>query len=117
MVCAPQQSLPLRTNSNHITYVLGAAESDTGDAGNVLQAKLGNGLASLLLATGGNVDSRAGGDGGLSLGLGVAALNVGLGDLLIGKLFNTGIGHCECVVGDLKKSELRVKELVGAQSK
>ena len=79
-------------------YVLGSAERDTSDAGNVLQAELANGLASLLLVARVDGDSGTAGDGGLvaSLRLGGAAgiLNVGLGDLLIGKLFNTGVGHC-----------------------
>lgn len=81
------------------SYVLGAAESDTGDAGNVLQAELGDGLASLLLVTGVDGDSSTAGNDGLiaSLGFGVA-FDV-LGNLLIGELFNTGVGHCVCMWG------------------
>lgn len=83
------------------TYVLRAAEGDTSDAGDVLQAELGNGLASLLLVTGVNGDRSAAGDGGLLAGLGLvraaSVLDVGLGDLLIRELFNTGVGHCECM--------------------
>lgn len=88
-----------------LTYVLGAAESDTGDAGDVLQAELGNGLASLLLVARVDGDGGAGGNAGITgLGLGVADLLNVLGDLLIGKLFNTGIGHCE-YVGESKGFE------------
>lgn len=80
------------------TYVLGAAEGNTGDAGDVLEAKLGNGLASLLLVARVDHDRGTAGDRGLNLTLGLGvALNVGVGDLLIGKLFNAGVGHCECV--------------------
>lgn len=79
------------------SYVLGTTESDTSDAGNVLQAELANGLASLLLVARVDGDSGTTGDGGLiaSLRLGGAAgiLNVGLGNLLVGELFNTGVGH------------------------
>ena len=90
------------------TYVLGAAESDTGDAGDVLQTQLANGLTGLLLVARVDGDIGATGDGGLlaRLGLGGAAiLDVGLGDLLIGKLFNTGVGHCECVDEPIEKFE------------
>lgn len=81
-----------------LTYVLGAAEGDTGDARDVLQAELGNGLASLLLVARVDGDGSAGGNAGITgLGLGVADLLNVLGDLVIGKLFNTGIGHCEYV--------------------
>lgn len=86
------QEQPHRT-----TYVLGAAEGDTGDAGDVLQAKLSDSLTSLLLVTRVDSDGGAAGNGSLalaSIGVGVAALlNVGLGDLVIGEFFNTGIGH------------------------
>jgi len=91
-------SMPAFSTVGAMTYVLGAAEGDTGDAGDVLQAELGNGLASLLLVTRVDGDSSAGGNAGVAgLGLGVATLLNVLGDLLIGKLFNTGVGHCECV--------------------
>jgi hypothetical protein len=63
----------------------------------VLQAELANGLSGLLLVTGVDGDSGTSGDAGLltSLGLRVAAsvLNVGLGNLLVRELFNTGISH------------------------
>lgn len=78
-------------------YVLGAAEGDTGDARDVLQAELGNGLAGLLLVARVDGDSSAAGDDGLVASLRLrVALDV-LGDLLIGKLFNAGVGHCECI--------------------
>jgi len=77
------------------TYVLRAAEGDTVDAGNVLQTQLSDGLAGLLLVTGVDSDGGTSGDVGLAgLGLGVTALLDSLGDLLIGELFNAGIGHC-----------------------
>jgi hypothetical protein len=85
----------MRGRSN--AYVLGSAESDTSDAGNVLQAELANGLASLLLVTRVDGDGGAGGDVGLiaSLRLGAAAgiFNGVLGSLLLNDLFNTGVGH------------------------
>lgn len=96
-----------------MTYVLGAAEGDTGDAGDVLQAELGNGLASLLLVARVDGDSSAGGDAGIAgLGLGVAALLNVLGDILIGKLFNTGVGHCEYVSESVEIRKGRVSMVV-----
>jgi hypothetical protein len=78
-------------------YVLGTAESDTSDARDVLQTELANGLASLLLVARVNGNSSTTGDGGLLTGLGLrgvgGVLDVGLGDLLIGELFDTGVGH------------------------
>jgi hypothetical protein len=78
-------------------YVLGSAESDTSDTGDVLQAELANGLAGLLLVARVNGDGGTTGDGGLlaSLGLRVAAgiFDLGLGDLIVREFFNTGIGH------------------------
>jgi hypothetical protein len=80
------------------TYVLRSAEGDTGDARDVLQAELANGLTGLLLVAGLDADGGAGRDVGLLAGLGLGAaaglFDVGLaGDLLIGELFDTRIGH------------------------
>jgi hypothetical protein len=76
--------------------VLGAAEGNAGDALDVLQAELGDGLASLLLVPVVNGDGSACGDVGLAslrlvvrLGLDVDVLLLGL----IGELFNTGVRH------------------------
>ena len=81
------------------TYVLWSAESDTGDAIDMLQSKLGDGLASLLLVA--RVDSDRGtcGDVGLallSLRLVAGVLLLDLGVLLlglVGELFNAWVGH------------------------
>lgn len=78
--------------------VLGPPESDPGDALDVLQAELGDGLARLLLVPVVDGDGSACGDVGLAgLGLGLGAL-VGLDVdvLLLGlvdELFNTGVRH------------------------
>src|SRR5699024_823780 len=78
------------------SYVLRTAESNTGDARDMLQTKLANGLAGLLLVPGMDGDRGTAGDGGLlaSVRVRVAAgfLDV-LGGLLIRDFFNTGVGH------------------------
>jgi hypothetical protein len=77
------------------TYVLGAAESDTGDARDELQAELANGLAGALLTTGVNSDGGTGGDVGLITSLGArvrVALDV-LDDVVIVDFFNAGVSH------------------------
>ena len=82
------------------TYVLGAAEGDTGDTGNTGEVQLLESLASLLLVAGVDDGRRTGGEVALaSIDLGVTAavvlnvLDVGLGDLVIGELFDSGVGH------------------------
>jgi hypothetical protein len=80
------------------THVLGPAEGDACDALNVLQTKLGDGLASLLLVAGVDSDGGALGDDSLALALGLVAGLILL-DLdvlllgLVGELFNAGVGH------------------------
>lgn len=84
-----------------ITYVLRSAESDTGDALDTLQVQLLDGLARLLLVAGVDYGRRAGGAALTRLDLGVGAvivlllLDSGLLGVLVGKLFDTGVGHCE----------------------
>lgn len=85
------------------THVLRSAQSDACDALNVLQAELGDGLASLLLVAGVDGDGGALGDHGITLLFGVAGLI--LLDLnvlllwLVGELFNAGVGHfCDVVI-------------------
>ena len=79
------------------THVLRSAEGDACDALNVLQAELGDGLASLLLVAGVDGDGRALGDHGIALLLGVAGLILLDLDVLllglVGELFNAGVGH------------------------
>lgn len=83
-----------------VTHVLGPAESDAGDALDVLQAELRNGLAGLLLVARVDGNLSTGGDAGVAGAL-VARLGAGLlignlGDLLlglVGELFDTGVGH------------------------
>jgi hypothetical protein len=80
-------------------YVLRTAEGDTSDAGNVLQSKLSNGLASLLLVAGVDGDGSSSRNGRLLASLNVrvgavsSILNSGLGDILIGKLFYPRVRH------------------------
>ena len=84
------------TVGSGFTYVLGAAEGDTGDARDELQAELANGLAGLLLATGVDSDGSTGGNVGLIASLGArvrGAILDGLGDLVIVDFFNAGISH------------------------
>ena len=79
--------------------VLGAAEGDAGDALDVLQAELANGLAGLLLVPVVNGDGSACGDvglAGLRLGVRVASLNLDVLHGLVGDLFDTGVGHFCC---------------------
>ena len=79
-----------------ITYVLGAAESDTGDARDELQTELANGLAGLLLTTGVDSDGGTGRNVGLIASLGArlrGALIDVLGDVVIVDFFNAGISH------------------------
>lgn len=85
--------------------VLGATEGDTGDALDVLQAELANGLAGLLLVPVVDGDGSACGDvglAGLALGLGAFLLEVDVLLLgLIDELFNTGVRHfCGMGIGD-----------------
>lgn len=80
--------------------VLGAAESDAGDALDVLQAELANGLAGLLLVPVVNGDGSASGNvglAGLRLRVRVASLDLDVLHGLIGDLFDSGVCHCECV--------------------
>lgn len=80
-------------------YVLGTAESDASDAGDVLQAELANGLSGLLLVARVDGDGGASGDGGLVASLGLRGaggiLNASLLGLLVVDLFNAGVGHCD----------------------
>lgn len=83
-----------------MTYVLGSPEGDTGDALNLLQAELGNGLARLLLVARVDSDGRASWDGslsGLSLRVGavLGLLNIDLLLLLVGEFFNSWVGHVD----------------------
>src|SRR5690242_170691 len=85
------------------THVLRSAESDACDALDVLQAELGDGLASLLLVAGVDGDGRALGDHGIALLLGVAGLILLDLDVLllrlVGELFDTGVCHfCDVVI-------------------
>lgn len=81
------------------THVLRSAEGDACDAIDVLQAELGDGLASLLLVAG--VDSDGGARGHADLALLALRLVAGLILLdldvlllgLVGELFNAGVGH------------------------
>lgn len=81
------------------THVLRSAEGDACDAVDVLQAELGDGLASLLLVAG--VDSDGGARGYADLALLALRLVAGLILLdldvlllgLVGELFNAGVGH------------------------
>jgi hypothetical protein len=78
-----------------VTHVLGSAESNASDALNLLQAKLGNGLAGLLLVARVDGDGRAGGDTTLltlRVGAGVINLDLLLG-LVVDNFFNTGVRH------------------------
>jgi hypothetical protein len=94
-------SPPLTTNCPVCTHVLRSAESDACDAVDVLQAELGNGLASLLLVAA--VDSDRGARGDVGLALLALALRLLIGLLLldldvlllglVGELFNAGVGH------------------------
>lgn len=89
-----------------MTHVLGPAEGDAGDALNVLQAELRDGLAGLLLVARVDSDLGTSGDAGVAGAL-VARLGAGLivgnlGDLLlglVGELFDTGVGHGGRFVG------------------
>jgi hypothetical protein len=84
------------------THVLRSAEGDACDALNVLQAELGNGLASLLLVAGVDGDGGALGDHGIAFLFGVAGLILVDLDVLllglVGELFNAGVGHFCCDV-------------------
>lgn len=82
------------------THVLGAAESDAGDAGDGLEVQLRDSLASLLLVAGVDHGLGASGKAGvasLDIGLVIAGvveiLDLGLLNLLLGELLNSGIGH------------------------
>lgn len=82
------------------THVLGAAEGNAGDARHALEVQLLNGLASLLLVAGVDYGLGASGKAGvasLDIGLVIAGvveiLDLGLLNLLLGELLNSGIGH------------------------
>lgn len=83
------------------TYVLGTAEGNAGDAVDTDQVQLLDGLASLLLVTGVDDGGRAGREVGLLLAIGVGAAVIivlvdgGLLGLLVGKLFDSRVGHFE----------------------
>ena len=99
------------------THVLRSAEGDTGDAGDALEVQLLDGLASLLLVTGVDDGGRATSATLARLDLGVGAvvilllLDDGLLGLLVGKLFDTGVGHDDCGGGGggVWKWEVRIK--------
>lgn len=82
------------------TYVLGAAESDTGDARHAGQVQLLEGLAGFLLVAGVDNGGRASGEVSLAIfdvGFVAAVVLVDgrtLG-LVVGKLFDSGVGHCD----------------------
>lgn len=81
------------------THILRSAESDTGDARDVLQSQLANGLSGLLLVARVNGNRGTAGDCGLfSVRVGAAAsvLNSGLGDLVVGQFLNSWVGHLGC---------------------
>ena len=88
-----------KTNCRACTHVLWSAQGHTGDAINVLQSELSNGLASLLLVA--RVDSDRGARGHvdlalLALGLVARLILLDLDVLLlglVGELFNAGVGH------------------------
>lgn len=80
------------------TYVLGAAESNAGDARHAGQVQLLEGLAGLLLVAVVDDGGRAGGQVGLAIlvvGLVAAVVLVDGGTLglVVGKLFDSGVGH------------------------
>jgi len=79
------------------THVLGAAESDAGDAGDTGEVQLLDGLAGLLLVARVDHGGRAGGKAGIAaLDIGVVAriiLDLDVLNLLLGELFNAGVGH------------------------
>lgn len=119
MPAGSQQPSTLATSRNRCvdgiaSYVLGAAEGDTGDARDVLQAELGNGLAGLLLVARVDGDSSTAGDDGLLASLRLRVALDGLGDLLIRELFNTGVGHCERVKGSIERRNSRNQQVSSA---
>ena len=78
----------------------------------MLQAELGNSLASLLLVPGVDGDGAASWDGGIALALRVGAvacvLDVDLLLRLVGELFNAWVGHlCDGLEGGIKLREER----------
>lgn len=83
------------------THVLGPPQGNAGDALNVLQAELRDGLAGLLLVARVDGDRGARGDAGVTsnliarLGAGVIVGDLGAGLLLglVGELFDAGVGH------------------------
>lgn len=84
--------------SSRPTYVLGAAEGHAGDARHAGEVQLLEGLASLLLVAGVDDGGRAGGQVGLAIldvGLVAAVVLVDGGTLglVVGKLFDSGVGH------------------------
>lgn len=88
------------------TYVLGAAEGDASDARNSDQVELLESLAGLLLLAGVDNGGRASGETLAELfsfrfvaGL-ILFLDRGLGlGLVVGELFNSGVGHFDVCGG------------------
>ena len=81
------------------TYVLRSSEGDTGDAGDMLQAQLGDLLARLLLVPGVDSDGGPGrnvttlGVAGLGLVGGLMVLELDLACLFVAEFFDAGAGH------------------------
>lgn len=89
-----------RAMSDKGTHVLGASQSNSGNALNPLQTKLSNGLAGLLLVAGVDNGLRSTGASLASLNLGVGAVgaivlsgDLLLGGLLVGELFDAWVRH------------------------
>jgi hypothetical protein len=100
--CSMVLTLPLMSGIGQCcTYVLRSAKGNAGDALDVLQSQLGDGLASLLLVAGVHSDGGTCGDARLlltcrlSLGLVAGFRILNLCDLLVlvGELFDTWVGH------------------------
>lgn len=97
------------------THVLGAAQSHAGDARNALEVQLLNGLAGLLLVTAVDLDGGARGVASLDFGVGaVILLDLRL-DVLVGKLFDSRVGHvvCYCSCRVASKMLAIVRSLIG----
>lgn len=81
-----------------LTYVLWPPQGDTGDALDVLEAELGNGLPGLLLVAGVDGDGGASGDVGVNLLITrVGGRVIDLDNLLlrlVNELLNSWVGHC-----------------------
>lgn len=86
-----------------MTYAFWSPQSHSCDTGDMLQTKLADSLASLLLVTAVNSDGGTGRNGGLALASTLLVLRVGrvrsllggglLGGLVVGELLNTGVRH------------------------